>query len=237
MSVTISRLDRFESLIESTRSRGDSLGGAVKYLESISKEQEIQLFYFGGFLRDLWLGFPPRDIDIVFNKISERRFTDVVQKRIIRKNRFGGLKLNFKGTDIDAWPIEDTNSFSLEQVLPKSVNHLPSTVFFNVESIVLEVYTPVGSRWGFEKGFFKACEEKTLDLINPNNPFVDLQLARTYQLQRKLNWKIDENLRTYLEKNLPNSDGEKLSRVYQEHYGIKIDPKEIYLSIRKLING
>jgi|SRR3989344_5791873 len=230
------RLARFEKLIREAKKKDDKFSRCINYLEMLSAQNQIQLFYVGGFLRDLWLGLKPRDIDIIFNSLSQRSFEFAVNNKIVRRNRFDGLKLNIYGVNVDAWPIEKTWTFENNYVLPKSINRFPETTFLTVESLALEVYAPFDSRQGFEKGFFKACKEKVLELQRPENPFPNLQLIRTYSLQKKLEWKVGLNLREFIKRQLETVNPNELATLYEEHYNKKINGQTLYNSIRNLID-
>lgn len=226
------RLARFESLIAKTKMRKDPLGKCINYLENLSKEEEMQIFYVGGFLRDLWLGRDARDVDIVFNIINKYRFEQMMEKNVVKRNRFGGLKLDIEGMSVDAWPVEDTHSFLTREFLPSSINIFPATTFFTAESIVLEAYAPQGKRWGWEKDFFDACAKKELEIQNSVTPFPTMQLARTYNLTRKLGWKVGRKLTEFIDVNLPKYKPTELAEQHRLHYGTSVDANLIYQSLK-----
>lgn len=230
------RAARFEYLLKKLKQEKNSLSKCIRFLEDMSRQNYLQLFYFGGFLRDLWLEFTPRDIDIVFNKVDEKQFEYLTEEYFISKNRFGGLKLEIEGVNVDAWPIQYTWTFAKEKILPKSINHLPETTFFSIDSIVLEVYAPNERRWGWEQGFFEACETKTLEIQQHENPFPALQLVRAYELSNHLGFKAGENLKEYIKSNLDKTNPSELSNTYEKHYGNSINPIELYIRLEKLVN-
>lgn len=235
-----SRLEKFESLIEKVKQEDSSLGRCINYLENLSSKNLVQLFYFGGFLRDLWLGKVPRDIDIVFSSIPEEYFSYLVENHFVRKNRFGGLKLKIEDTEVDAWIIEKTEGF-VRSGYHGGPHRLPETTFFNVEGIVLEVWAPEKyARWGWEQGFFKACEDKIIEIQSTQGayptPYPLLQLARTHNLHEKLGWKIGHRLKQFTKNNLNKTSPSELAEIYQYNYNREINPIKIYKSLEELAN-
>ena len=214
---------------------------AINYLENLSQKHELPIYYFGGFLRDIYLGLEPRDIDIIFNKTSRYQFEDLVADKVMKRNRFGGYKLNIAGITVDAWIIQDTNYFGpwsspsqdypldREAILPTIFN-MPKTTFFNVESIVLEVYRTNDLDYnfedsscslGFEHNFFNSCDKKVIEIQDyalfnqkPVTPFPQLQIIRTYNLQQKLSWRIGEKLKQFLKEHYFSGIGAELSNLY-----------------------
>ncbi len=232
---TSPRLEKFESLLLEAKTQESKLGNCVRYLEHTSQQEELQMFYVGGFLRDLWLAREDtRDIDIMFNVLTKNRFERALKDKIVRRNRFGGLKLDIEGMLVDAWPVEETYSFAQREILPAAVSVFPSTTFFTVESIVLEVYAPDERRWGWENGFFAACENKELEVQNYQNPFPHLQLVRAHTLHEKLTWSIGQKLAHFIKAHLPKYTAEELAHTYHEHYGIKIKPAALYTSLENM---
>jgi len=223
------RAERFNSLIEKRKNLDDPLGRCLTCMEEICQSQQVQLFYFGGLLRDLWLGFEPRDVDIVSHH-SMDALNDAFSGHPLSYNRFGGMKLFIEGINVDLWKVEDTHYFKENDFPLPCIHLLPNTVFFNLESIVYEVHGGDGYRLGWENGFFEGCENKTIDSISQVNPFPELQLARTYHLHEKLNWNLGENLKKYIQSTLPGCDKEKIHREYVSRYGT-------ILSLNRIVSG
>lgn len=222
------QIAKFEYLLSKLKSEETPLARCVRNLERISAENEIQLFYLGGFPRDLWLEMAPRDVDLVYWSFSEPRFMKSVKGNFVKRNRFGGLKLDFEGIEVDAWALESTRPFIDSGEVLTCPHILPEITFFTVESIVLEVYAPEAKRLCWSKGFFESCEKKILEIQNPRNAYPDLQLVRTYNLRKRLGWEVGEKLKGFISYNLNNTTPENLGEIYRSHYGLDINPKELY---------
>lgn len=235
--MTASRLDKFEYLLEKVKKQGGKLARCISDLEKISSDNELNMFYFGGFLRDLWLGNTPRDIDIVLNSYSEELFDKLIREHKIGSNRFGGFRLDFEGIRVDAWPVHRTYAFANSLVLPSSINRLPETTVFNAEGIVLEVYPAQNVRLGWERNFFEACESRTLEMQGYTKIlFPDLQIVRAYEIQKNLGWSVGPALREFIRHNLSNHRAEELATVYKNHYEKDISAGEIYSRVKKLVS-
>jgi hypothetical protein len=215
------------------------IGKPVKFFEKLSESEEIQSFYFGGVLRDVYLGFVPRDLDYVVNSGQWDRFEEATKTFQIKRNRFGGLKLNVFGVSVDAWSVGSTYAFAHEMTLPASPTKLPETTMLNAESIVLEVWAPEGKLWGFEKGFFDACDSKTLEIQNPwNYDFQEssapLQLGRIYRLQQKLGWNVGPVLKHYIRRHVSTVSPALIKEFYESHYGEACQPDKVIKQLRAL---
>jgi len=217
------------------------------------------LYYVGGFLRDLWLGLEPRDIDVMFHenctKLIERTFACYSPQ----KNRFGGMKLNIQGVPMDMWAVERTLYFQAWQSptdpvpedrtpLIPCLPNFPKTTFFTVESAVFEVFREQDSlvegavRLGWEHGFFDACERKVLDIQvlamrdrGGNVLCPEFQVVRTYGLQKRLGWILGDNLKRFLQEQLPKTSPCQLAEIYCAHYGFHIDGKKLYAELEELM--
>src|SRR5581483_4733733 len=95
-------------------------------------------YMVGGFLRDLMLDGPsanPRDIDIVFDRISPDQVEFLFWNQPKRKNRFGGMRINFGDCPLDIWSLEDTWAFRNKKVHQINFSTFPETTFLNVDAI------------------------------------------------------------------------------------------------------
>jgi len=252
-----------EDKLEMFKASGHPFVPAVLYLEALSRDYELPLYYVGGFLRDLQTDHNPNDIDVMYNVASKQLIEAVTKEYFVRKNRFGGLKLNFTGTPIDMWAIEETNYFSpwMNMMDPPPTDRLPLlpiitnfplVTFLTVESVIFEVYRERDPlyymdgdvvRLGWEEGFFEACLTRTLELQllatfqgNIMNPVPELDLVRVHKLYSQGGWSIGSHLREYLRRELSKTTAERLAEIHRKHYGYILDAKKICADLGRMIN-
>lgn len=186
-------------------------------------EKDGELILFGGVIReyiDNKFDNMPRDFDLVFNK----KVKDTDLERLLdgfdhRKNRFGGYKLTLDSLEFDIWEIEDTWAFKEKKVRCKKRNYvsgLQKTVFLNIDSIVYSLYRE--KLYG--DNYKKAMEEKTLDIILEENPYIELNFLRAIIFKVKydmgLSERLAENIAGYIRSTKNYLD--ELYRIQISHY-------------------
>src|SRR5271157_1476053 len=137
---------------------------------------------FGGVVRDLAVFGPaerPRDVDIVLAGASADEIERVFEAWVVRRTRFGGVRLLVEKWMFDIWDVSST--WGIHQLgLDPSFGELPKTTFLNVEAVAAEI----SSNPGFERriysgAFFKALEERTVNINFEDNPFPALCVVRS----------------------------------------------------------
>jgi len=129
---------------------------------------------FGGVLRDLTILGPteqPRDIDVVAD-VPQSQMEKALGDLTSSRNRFGGLRVNATGIQIDIWALESTWALRDEPRTDLSFDRLVSTTFLNAEAIAVDVLPKKGQkREIYSAGFFEAIRKRTLDIsFEPNPP-------------------------------------------------------------------
>lgn len=192
--------------------------------------------FFGGTLRSLlWSRVKedspglPRDIDIVTRGASYSDLEKVFQPYIRRRTRFGGLKLLRSGStarsrewEFDIWPLEETYAIKESGKKYPTFRDLPETTFFNVESIAVDVWSKKGrSRNIYSKDdqFFKGVINRTIEIINEDNPFPELCVVRSLVMASHLEWKVGPRLLRYLFNHGVQLSVVDFERIQEEHYG------------------
>ena len=174
-----------------------------EYLKKLFSGKEESLFFesiinecspyiFGGLIKDFILGNENehRDIDIVVDKISNK-LKERIASYIVKKNQFGGLKLQVNDKIIDFWEIGKTWAISKERPLHKNYSeYLPSTSFFNVTAII---YSIKEEKFIMDQSFPKFLKSKTLGIVYEDNPYPELCIVKTYEFHTKYDLKISEN--------------------------------------------
>lgn len=236
---------KLEESLDKLKLDNPAIGKCIDYLEELSKSQKISMFYVGGFVRDLWLGEKPRDVDIVlFYSFLEEQFKYVTKEYLKGENSFGGLKLNIEGIEVDVWSADKTYAFTKKDSIffPLNViSNLPKATFFNIDGMVLEVYAPDNKRLFWESDFFDALKNETLEMqimetIQTSEPwYAKLQIVRAYNFKERFNnWSIGTNLQNYISSWLPKLEIDDLTNLYEKRYGVESDKQVLYAGLLAL---
>jgi len=188
-----------------------------------------QAVFFGGTLRSLLVSRlktgkfgRPRDIDIVISGISLDQLRERFQDYVTRETRFGGLQMKRFDWQFDIWPLEYTMAFRKNQIETPQFDALPTTTFFNLEAIAVDVWTPHGKSRNIYSGndqFFNGLIDRVLELNYEDNPFPVLCVVRTLVLASDIHFAIGPRLAKYLANvSLTISDTD-LQSVQLKHYG------------------
>jgi len=191
-----------------------------------------EAFLFGGVPRTFWISGPSawvRDFDLVFEDGAFVEMAKFYSSSIVRRNRFGGIKLNINKIEIDAWPLGKTWAFREGLVDEPSFVNLPKTTFLNIDSIVVEFAPPPGkSRRLFESGFFRCLRNETLDICLKSNPYPELCAVRSIRLARALGFDFSPQLGQYVLAAIESVSSSAFSRIQQSHYGrIVLDEQDL----------
>jgi len=196
----------------------------------------MQAVFLGGTLRSLVLARlrdkqlgRPRDLDIVVGIDSLDELREEFRSCTIKETRFGGIQVRGKQWHFDIWPLNQTWAFHKDVVSNPSFEALPSTTFFNVEAIAVDVWTGLGGSRAMYSGddqFFEGILSETLEINLEANPFLPLCIVRAFVLASSLGFRIGPRLACYLVENGPRVQDEELEEAQQKHYGqVHVDTK------------
>lgn len=185
--------------------------------------------FFGGTLRSLVLSRllkrklgRPRDIDIVVAgaDISElrERFRQITK----RETRFGGLQLERRRWSFDVWPLDRTWAFLRDTSTAPRFAALPSTTFFNLEAIAVDVWPAPGHRRTVYSGddqFFEGVLSRTIEVNREDNPFPSLCVVRALVMASAIDFAIGPRLAEYLTVHGARTTNAELDDVQRKHYG------------------
>jgi hypothetical protein len=179
---------------------------------------------FGGALRDL-IAFGksrvPRDVDIVVHGVTTSDLEVVFRDLICERNRFGGLRLQTKGWQVDIWGLQDTWAFRNYHFESSGFDSLVRTTFLNVEAIAAEIQTTRGrKRKIFSAGFFEAIENQVLDINFEINPHPALCIVRSILMAIRLDFVLSRRLAEYLAEQMHSTTIAELMEVQEAHYGM-----------------
>ena len=77
-------------------------------------------------------------MDIVFDGVSADKVEFLFWNHKKRKNRFGGMSLNFGGFPFDVWSLDDTWAFRNRKIDRINFSTLPQTTFLNIDAIAFK---------------------------------------------------------------------------------------------------
>ncbi|MGC3958566.1 MAG: hypothetical protein QM813_11675 [Verrucomicrobiota bacterium] len=197
------------------------------------------VFAFGGTPRGVYDSrktYTPRDLDLVFEDDHFESFESAYSKNILRKNNFGGIKLQIQHVVIDAWPLSATWAFRNGYVKNPSWNNLPATTFLNLDGIIIEFAPQVlKNRVIYESNFFSGWNSKTLEINLVQNPFPAVCVARTLTISRNFGFLISAGLAFYLYEILNKIAFSSIEGAQRKHYGqVKFEFKELRQIGRKI---
>ena len=180
-------------------------------------------FAFGGTPRGIYDNgkqYRPRDLDLVFDDEHFLSFESAFERYIVRRNSYGGLRMNVEGLSIDAWPLKNTWAFRQGWMKPATFENLPATTFLNIDAIIIEITPHRGKqRRVFEKGFFSGWHDKTMDINFEPNPYPAICVARTLHMARRFGFRLSRRLVVYLWRMLGKIELSVLERWQIKHYG------------------
>jgi hypothetical protein len=183
---------------------------------------------FGGTLRDIAIAgpySPVRDIDIVVSSVDAEEIGREMREWVVRRNQFGGLRLNVDGTLFDMWSLQDTWAFR-HWGLPDGTGlfttfeQLPLTTFLTVESIVILLRPePLAGRTVYEHGFFESLNTRVVELNRAENPYPALCIARALITANRLGFGLGTRLIKYLANAFAQTKCLDIVEAQQKHYG------------------
>jgi hypothetical protein len=200
----------------------------VKTLREI-RGPDMQAVFFGGTLRSLLISRlyekrlgRPRDVDIVVAGTSIEALRERFREIIARETRFGGLHLSRMNWHFDLWPLHRTWAFVKDNRLEPDFSALPSTTFFNLESIAVDVWpTPGCSRniYSGDDQFFDGILSKTLEINREENPFPSLCVVRSLLMAAGIDFAIGPRLVRYIASHGGGIALDELEEIQRKHYG------------------
>jgi len=194
------------------------------------RRREWSAVFFGGTLRSLLLSRlnksgpgRPRDIDIVVNSVDIDDLHASFERFVSRETRFGGLQLKRVNWQFDVWPLQETFRLKEMGVTSPTFSDLPSTTFFNIEAIAVDVWPKRGcSRqiYSCDDQFFRGVIHRTIEINCELNPFPELCVVRALVMAANLQWKVGPCLLAYLGKYGRNMSSWEFEDIQKKHYGV-----------------
>ncbi|RYD85605.1 MAG: hypothetical protein EOP84_01990 [Verrucomicrobiaceae bacterium] len=215
---------KFGSMFLNDRSiTRDLVGSGIQDIYKTTKQKGWEVFLFGGVPRSTWISNGPvrvRDFDLVVSDECFDELSYTFSEYIVRKNRFGGIKLLIENIEFDAWKLSSTWAFRNGLVNPPKFEQLPETVFLNIDSIVIELAPPEGlCRRVYQSGFYTSIREKCLDIRLRENPFPELCALRALRMAQIMQFSLTRELAAYILDVVHEDNLKDLLKVQQHHYG------------------
>jgi len=193
------------------------------------RRMNVQAVLFGGTLRSLLVsrmfhGRPgrPRDVDIVVSGVPIGTLKQHFGKIIARETRFGGLHLQRGDWQFDVWPLAQTWAFMRDAVAVPTFASLPSTTFFNLEAIAVDVWAPAGrsrTLYSADDQFFEGILSRTIEVNREENPFPDLCVVRALVLCAEIDFGVGPRLAGYIARHGKDLMAPRLEELQRKHYG------------------
>lgn len=193
------------------------------------QRMDAEAVFFGGTLRSLLISRVfakrpgrPRDIDIVVTGTSLASLKDHFLELISRETRFGGLQLRRHDWQFDLWPLKQTWAFVNDVVEEPTFSALPSTTFFNLEAIAVEMFPQKGRPRRIFSGddqFFQGIVTRTIEINREDNPFPELCVVRGLIMASGLDFSIGPRLAGYIARHGEHMTPDALDCVQHKHYG------------------
>ena len=180
-------------------------------------------FAFGGAPRGVYdkgNQYSPRDVDLVFDDSHFSFCESAFESYFLRRNSYGGLRLQIKNLAVDAWPLSATWAFREGYVQNPSFEKLPCTSFLNVDGIIIELIPAKGKRRRvYECGFFSGWESQTLDINLVKNPHPSICVVRTLHISKAFGFRLSPRLAVYMWDMLGRLTVGALEMAQLKHYG------------------
>lgn len=186
----------------------------AKLLSRLSSEGDVLLF--GGAVRDIADGVQPRDYDIVVNLREKSPIEEFLNGIEYRKNRFGGCSFTLEKHKFDLWSLESTWAFR-ENLLKASIDNLVNTVFFNIDSVAVNI----SNNNAYADKYLDAMEKKRLDIVLPDNPYPALCVLRAFVFKKKKQLEFSNVVKEYISAWVASTPSplKELNSTQEKHYG------------------
>lgn len=188
-----------------------------------------ECYIFGGVILDIISGSKThRDIDVTVIKLNNE-VLDLIEEFNGVRNSFGGYKISIDDMIFDIWEMSQTWLVKKNNTLNFDlINFLPSTVFFNSQAVLFSMNT---NELFYNKSFLNFLYKKKIEITNPDNPFPELCIIKSYEYYLK-GFLLTPKLKDYLIKYYPLKKN-LLDKIQLKHYNkiiYKIDSIDFFIS-------
>ncbi len=199
----------------------------------IIREHGWQGVLFGGALRD-WVtvgeNHPSRDYDIVLDVDDIDDLETAFSDSIVRRTRFGGLRLQIKSQNFDLWPLRSTWAFRAHPArFVPSFEALPATTFLDVDAVAISLNVADHRAYRvYSHGFYEAIRRRTIDVNFEPNPYPELCVIRSLVIACQTGFRLGTSLRRYLCEQGTRFGAAEMEAIQSSHYGqIVVSPTRL----------
>lgn len=166
--------------------------GIIHVLDEISRKRK-NVYIFSGLIRDFFLKSvdAPRDIDVV---VSGDDLESLWQNNVVKKNQFGGTKIQYGETILDIWCMKNTWGIKRKKVFC-NVDELLNTSFFNFSAIA---YDYKNNKFIVGDSFVDFLNNRTLDLVYDENPYPELCIINSLYYSHKTGCRLSDRLNQWI---------------------------------------
>ncbi len=197
-----------------------------------------EIFIFSGIIRNFFLKLTEiRDVDIMLEQ--EVDIASIFESSAVRKNSYGGYKIDVAGVNLDLWYLRDTWALKHQGVMDFNtlhhlVEHIPRTAFFNFSAVL---YSFREQKFCYSKHFLRFIRDKSIDVVFKPNANDRLCVVNSIYYSRKYNLKLAKGLRKFIvQRN--GSKQKDYEEVQQKHFGrILYSNGEVYNFIEDLVSS
>jgi len=159
------------------------------------------VYIFSGVIRNFFLQKEEiRDLDIVIR--DDINIELLVPNSIsVRRNSFGGYKINISETNIDLWTLEKTwavqyqKRLELDSEVDNLHRFIPSTAFFNFSAILFSLNE---KKFYYKTDFLSFLQNREINYLYKPNANVSLCVVNTLYYANEYNLAIADKLKRYL---------------------------------------
>ena len=187
--------------------------GLLKTAGQTAHKKGTPLYLVGGAVRDLLLGRPVEDIDLVVQGDAVSLADDIARGlsgRVVARSQFSTAKVRVAGTSIDfttARREQYSRPGSLPQIVPGTVEEDMARRDFSINAMAFPIHPgasgqlldPFGGREDLGRGLIRVLHDKS---------FTDdaTRILRAVRYQHRLDFRLEEHTKALLHRDLPMLD-------------------------------
>ena len=199
--------------------------GLVKTAGQIAREEGVSLYLVGGAVRDLLLGRPTEDLDLVVEGDAET-LASIIAKRlsgqVVSRSQFSTAKIKVEGVSLDLITARSEHYLrpgALPQIAHGNMEDDLARRDFSINAMAFPIHLgakgqlldPFGGEADLQRGLIRVLHDKS---------FTDdaTRIMRAVRYEQRLGFRLDDDTETLLRRDLPMLDtisGDRLRKELQ----------------------